>query len=68
MTKEAIPESWYWRGVKRHLVNEFRDGNEDIVVYKEWNSRKQCWNYHAEQRHTVAYEVMLAKRVEDEAK
>ena len=66
MTYEVLPEIWYWRGVKRHLVSEITDGDSVVVMYKEWSSRKQRWIYHAEEKHGVAYEVMLAKRIEDE--
>ena len=66
MTNYVIPESWYWRGVKRHLVTEVTDGDKQVVMYKEWNANKQRWIYHAEERHCVAYEVTLSKRIGDE--
>lgn len=68
MIKLTIPNTWYWRGNKKHLVSEIMDGDEPIVVSKSWSHHKQRWVYHAEQKFVAEYEVMLARRIEDEEK
>jgi hypothetical protein len=36
------------KGEKCHIVNEFKDGVDDIVTYKKWSKVGRCWNYYTD--------------------
>lgn len=55
----SIPKTWNWRGEKRHLVSELKDGDEELVIYKRWRKSKQWWDYHIEPKAVIEFELRL---------
>lgn len=57
-----IPERWGWREETRHLVAEIKDGEVDLVVYKQWLPSKQRWAYKTEPKSIIEFELKLIER------
>lgn len=57
-----IPDQWHWCGKKCHLVQNIKDGDSDIVVYKHWLKSRQSWNYVAEERWLVEIQIEKEKQ------
>lgn len=36
-----------------HVVTSLKDGGEEIMVFKWWSRRFQCWEYGAERLDTI---------------
>jgi hypothetical protein len=58
----TIPKEWHWRDEKRHLVAEIKDGETELVVYKRWLKVKQRWDYKAETKSIIEFELRLIER------
>ena len=52
-----MPKIWHLRKQKCHLVQIIKDGDDEIVVYKNWIRSSQRWNYVVEERWQV--EIMI---------
>ena len=51
-----------YRGSKCHIVNIFKDGDLDLVVYKNWNKYTQSWEYECKNMFIVC--IMIAPHIE----
>jgi hypothetical protein len=58
----TIPKEWRWRDKKRHLVAEIKDGETELVVYKQWLKVKQRWDYKTETKSIIEFELQLIER------
>lgn len=47
---------------KCHLVQIIKDGDAEIVVYKQWIKTRQHWNYVAEERWLI--EIQIEKEIQ----
>ena len=46
-----IPKKWRGAGGEvRHLVNLFKDGDNNMVVYKAWSKSNKAWSYKIEHK------------------
>lgn len=57
------PNAWRFHKNKRkaHFVGQIFDGNERLIVYKEWIKFKQRWEYSIERAWLLKYEFSAFK-------
>lgn len=60
----TIPKTWRDRTHKYHLVQEFKDGEVELVVYKCWWKYKQRWNYTVEKKYLIENMLRWLKEVD----
>lgn len=61
--RKSVPAKWRSSGLQlRHTVQIITDGEQDIVVSKEWSAKGQSWCYKAETLNIVLFQIRMNRK------